>query len=492
MRIQPKKILCAVDFSESTELVMQYGSALAREFGSKLYLCHIVPSAYLISGHMGPYAGYTALETDRVEQAVQQLEQLASKYELDSDIIVEIGNPAHEISRTAKDENVDMVIAATYGGSGFKRYLIGSVTSRLLKILQCPLLVLHPGAGGENHRVFEKIDLKRILVGCDFSEDSGLAFDYALSFAQEFQTKLYLAHVIRSRDYLNLSNSDYIKLQEGDTLGWNRSDFLNLQEKSANSVEEKRRKLIAKFERQLLNLVPEESRSWCSPTTIVLEGKPHEQLVRYGERENVDMIVLGVRGHGLLDDLLVGSTTDRVISTAQCPVLAVRQPDPEPQKASDDSDQVKSGQKVTTAGDIMKRNVITITPDAPISEAVKLFLEHHINGMPVLEDDRLVGILCQSDLIVQEKKMPMPVILSVFDSIIPLASSTHLDQEVDKMLATTVSQAMVKDPVTASPETPISQIASWMVEDHFHTIPVLDDGKLVGVIGKEDVLGMLI
>ena len=60
-----------------------------------------------------------------------------------------------------------------------------------------------------------------------------------------------------------------------------------------------------------------------------------------------------------------------------------------------------------------------------------------------------------------------------------------------KISASTVAQAMVPDPVTVTPDTPVTDIAALMVEKHFHTIPVVQDGKVVGILGKEDVLKTL-
>ena len=145
------------------------------------------------------------------------------------------------------------------------------------------------------------------------------------------------------------------------------------------------------------------------------------------------------------------------------------------------------------AKNIMERNIISITTDTDITKAVQLLLDNHINGVPVVgSDGALQGILCQSDLIFQQKEMTIPHIFILLDGIIPLSSSKKLDTEFKKMAATTVGQAMVKNPVSVHPEAPISEVASLMVEKHFHTIPVVDDHKLVGIIGKEDVLKVLI
>ncbi|WP_022667335.1 CBS domain-containing protein [Desulfospira joergensenii] len=146
-----------------------------------------------------------------------------------------------------------------------------------------------------------------------------------------------------------------------------------------------------------------------------------------------------------------------------------------------------------TAKDIMETNIICVNPDTEIPRAVELLLNNHINGVPVVnEREELVGLLCQSDLIFQQKEMPVPPIFTILDSIFPLFSSKKIDEEFKKLSATKVEQAMVSDPVTVEAHTPVSEIASLMVEKHFHTLPVVDGKKLLGVIGKEDILKTLI
>lgn len=144
------------------------------------------------------------------------------------------------------------------------------------------------------------------------------------------------------------------------------------------------------------------------------------------------------------------------------------------------------------AEDIMTRDIITVRADWEITKAVNILLTNHINGVPVVDKDgNLTGILCQSDLIFQQKQVSIPPILTLLDGIIPLSSSKRLEKEFQKIAATTVEQAMIHNPVTVEPQTSINKVAALMVEKHFHTIPVVSNGKLVGVIGKEDVLRTL-
>ena len=142
--------------------------------------------------------------------------------------------------------------------------------------------------------------------------------------------------------------------------------------------------------------------------------------------------------------------------------------------------------------DIMTTEIITVSPETEIVQATKLLLENRINGVPVLDETgRLVGILCQSDLIAQQQKLPIPSFFTLLDGLIPLTSEKQIDKQVRKIAAVTVAEAMTPNPVTVQPDTNIEEVAALMVDRNFHTIPVVDEGKLVGIVGKEDILRTL-
>ncbi len=146
-----------------------------------------------------------------------------------------------------------------------------------------------------------------------------------------------------------------------------------------------------------------------------------------------------------------------------------------------------------TAKDIMATELITVTPDMDISMAAKILLDNRINGVPVVDDGgRLVGILCQSDLITQQKKLPIPTLFTFLDGLIRLTSMKQIEKQVSKIAALKVLEAMTPEPVTVRPDTGIETVASLMVDNSFHTLPVVEDSDLVGIIGKEDVLRTLL
>jgi CBS domain-containing protein len=143
--------------------------------------------------------------------------------------------------------------------------------------------------------------------------------------------------------------------------------------------------------------------------------------------------------------------------------------------------------------EIMSTDLVTVTPQTDIIEAARLLLDNRINGLPVVDKEgRVEGILCQSDLIAQQKRMPLPTLFTFLDGFIQLTSVKQIEQQTRKMVALTVADAMTPNPVTVQPDSTIETVAGLMVDNNFHTLPVVENGRLVGVVGKEDVLRTLI
>jgi nucleotide-binding universal stress UspA family protein len=299
MRIKLDQILCATDFSDLSNQTISFGIALAKAYSARLFVCHIIDL---------PFAAMNGeVQMDPIEQqdrmmayAQEQLEQLFENESIAWEAIVSIGHTADEISRIVDKNRIDLAISATHGRSGLKRLLLGSVTERLMRTLSCPLLIIKGHEEAQPGRKETVFPPRRILVGCDFSSDSGLAFQYGLAMAQEFEAELHLVHVVEPPVYQNVLVSDTA------TGGHNRKSILD------------------QLNDKMTRMVPVEAKNWCDLTTTLREGKPDEELTRYADVNDMDLIVLGVRGHGLVESLFIGSTTDRVARRAPCPVLSVR------------------------------------------------------------------------------------------------------------------------------------------------------------------------
>jgi CBS domain-containing protein len=146
-----------------------------------------------------------------------------------------------------------------------------------------------------------------------------------------------------------------------------------------------------------------------------------------------------------------------------------------------------------TAQNIMSSEVLTVSPETQVAEAARIMLEEGVNGLPVVDSEgRLAGIICQSDLVVQQKRFPVPSFFTILDTLIPVRSPRDLEDEVQKIAAVTVAEAMTPKVETVAPDDPVSRVAELMVEKGYHTLPVVREGRLVGVIGKADVLRLLL
>jgi CBS-domain-containing membrane protein len=142
-----------------------------------------------------------------------------------------------------------------------------------------------------------------------------------------------------------------------------------------------------------------------------------------------------------------------------------------------------------TAKEIMSKKVITVKTEMPVSELADLLWKNKIGGVPVVDDNgSLVGVVTESDLIDQNKKVHIPTIMTILDSMIFLENPAKLDKELKKMTGTTVGDIYSTEIVTVSENTPMYEVATIMANQKVHTLPVVANDKVLGVIGKADII----
>lgn len=297
MKVAFKRILCATDLSDYSNQGISYGITLAREFGARLYLCHVTHLPPVIihdAAFVYPPDTLEAINND----AHRKISAIMAGQSIDWKPLVVSGPISDKISDVVAEKEIDLAIATTHGRTGLRRLFLGSVTESLMRTLACPLLIVNPPDAGTDQPLSRKIEFKNILVGCDFSSDSDSAVRYGLSLAQEFQAELHLVHVIEPAVYKEEIKSD-------------------------GPEREVKRHLASQLAQELQQLVPIEARNWCKVHAMCVAGRPHEELTKYAALNAIDLIVLGIRGHGLMESVLMGSTTDRVIRHGVNPVLSV-------------------------------------------------------------------------------------------------------------------------------------------------------------------------
>jgi CBS domain-containing protein len=145
------------------------------------------------------------------------------------------------------------------------------------------------------------------------------------------------------------------------------------------------------------------------------------------------------------------------------------------------------------AKDIMTAETITATASMPVKELAKLLFDNKIGGVPVRDETgKVIGVVTESDLIDQNKKVHIPTVISFLDGFIFLESQKRLGDDLKKMAGITAGDICSKQLVSVTTETPLDEVATLMAEENVHTLPVLDGDHLVGVIGKTDIIKTII
>ncbi|MBI5848356.1 MAG: CBS domain-containing protein [Nitrospirae bacterium] len=145
------------------------------------------------------------------------------------------------------------------------------------------------------------------------------------------------------------------------------------------------------------------------------------------------------------------------------------------------------------AKDVMTCDVITVTEGMTVDELGRLFIEKKISGAPVADSKgALIGIVTENDLIRKNTRLHIPTVLRIFDAFIPLGRRDSVEDEIKRMSASTVGEICTKEVITVSPEASIQDVSSIMFEKGVHLVPVLEAGRVVGIIGKMDIIRSMI
>ncbi|MGA7558580.1 MAG: universal stress protein [Terriglobales bacterium] len=297
--LEIKVILCPVDFSEFSVRAYQHALSLAEHYRAKLVAEHIVElSRYPYADYAATAGDYAEFRRALCEGGKEQLREFVKKHfrgEIQPELVVHEGVAPDCILSLAQGQKADLIVMGTHGRRGYDRFVLGSVTNRVMRKTPCPVLAvckLPQGSVSADMAAGEPRPhthhLNRVLFCTDFSENSERALSYAISAAEEYDAELTLLHVLEDAP-------------------------------SAGKTEE----VIAKAAAQLDRLIPPEARKRLKIKTVVRVGKPYQQIIQLAQETQADMVAMGVHGRGALDMAVFGSTTYRVLQLGPCPVLAV-------------------------------------------------------------------------------------------------------------------------------------------------------------------------
>ena len=144
--------------------------------------------------------------------------------------------------------------------------------------------------------------------------------------------------------------------------------------------------------------------------------------------------------------------------------------------------------------EIMDRDPVTVAPDTGVEEVVRLLQEHELPGLPVVDaPGRCVGIVTEADLVLpdDEGDLHIPHYVNLFGGTVFLEPLSRFEHRLRKAFASTAADMMTADPDTVGPETTIREAARKIHDTGHNRLPVVEDGRLVGLVTRLDVLGAL-
>lgn len=142
-----------------------------------------------------------------------------------------------------------------------------------------------------------------------------------------------------------------------------------------------------------------------------------------------------------------------------------------------------------TARDLMVTELVTATPDTSVKDAAKLMSDKRVGCLPVLDESgTMVGIVTESDLIMQDVKVHFPSYIHLLDGFIYLESFSRFEHELKKAVAATLADVMSAPVVTAGPDMDVESLATLMVDKHISRIPIVEGEKVVGMVSKGDIV----
>jgi nucleotide-binding universal stress UspA family protein len=301
--VEFKRILCPVDLSELSLRPLAYAAALARWYESDLTALHVVPtfdSFQVRAAALGePVHVVQPMSREEVLKEVRRVVNAAGATTGRTHVVAEAGGEVATIVDHATSLPADLIVMGTHGRSGFDRFVLGSVTEKVMRKAPCPVLTVPPHA---SESLGADVTFRRILCPMDFSPAALQGLGFALDLARQANGTVTLLHVVEW-------------LGEEDPRA-----FVHLD------VPRYRQQLVESAHERMQALLDQESRTWCEISEVVAIGRPYREVLRRADEEQSDLIVMGTQGRGGAGLLLFGSTTEQVVRAARCPVLTVRAP----------------------------------------------------------------------------------------------------------------------------------------------------------------------
>jgi nucleotide-binding universal stress UspA family protein len=283
--------LCPSDFSDASAHSVDQAIVLARAYKARIVALHAVNPLM---------SAAEAAAMDDCRKRIRACFERATKAGIAVDVEIAVGLPVHRILDRASSLPADVIVMGTHGTSGFEHFVLGSVTEKVLRKANCPVLTVPPRAHATSRLPFQ-----HVLCAVDFSDASMAGIQWAMSLAHESKASVTLLHVLE--------------------WPWHEPpapDMSRFPKEQADALLAFRRYTEESAKHRLESLLPQNVPT-VQAASRLRNGKAWSEILDVANDEHCDLIVMGVRGRNPVDLTLFGSTTNQVVRRASCPVLTL-------------------------------------------------------------------------------------------------------------------------------------------------------------------------
>jgi nucleotide-binding universal stress UspA family protein len=302
VNIAVKSVLLATDFSKASEKPLRHALAIARHYGAKFYLAHVVSAlGFTLTGPDAVIAVTDAAWRD-ARQLEDDLVQRGALAGLRHEVIIRQGDVWEQLEKLVRQEEVDLVVIGTHGRRGIGKLLLGSVAEQIFRQADCMVLTVGPSSLPEVP-IESRRPIRPFLFATDFGAASLHALPFAISSANHFGAKLILLHVIPE-----------VPMQNGSR--WYTADDVMRMRENARLTGLRRLEELASPYTELE----------IKPECQVEFGQPADVILQVADTLNTDVIIMGLHrsAHIGTASHMPWATAYKVARSANCSVLTVR------------------------------------------------------------------------------------------------------------------------------------------------------------------------
>jgi len=296
-----RKILLPTDFSPCANAALHQAVTIAERFQGSVTMLHVVTVhesdiVKIESVFSEDSKSYDHIMTS-AEEMLHTKEGMIETPVLIEKVLRRGISPTNEIISYAGEHKPDLIVMGTHGRTGIRRLIMGSVAEKIIRLSECPIMTVRCGSDGKESPY---PNYRSILLPIDFGDTSVNALWKAAEIARSYGAILTLLHVAEPIDL-----SGYVK--DGDA---SVEDFLDDQLDSA--------------EKALHEFTSNAPLEGIEVYTRVVQGRPGRKIIEYADEEGIDLIIIPSLGKSGLERLLMGSTVNKVVHRANCPVMVLK------------------------------------------------------------------------------------------------------------------------------------------------------------------------